>query len=392
MPTDHRSWAAINLGAFAHNLKVVREYAGNCAIWPVLKANAYGHGAVELARTCESLGVERIGVGDSNEALELRAAGVRTPLVVLGTVIDPETKHLLAHDIEVGVHSQARALQLGAACRQAKKRLGVHLKLDTGMGRLGVLPEAAVRVAESIRAEPWLELEGVMTHFASPWGFAPPPGETDEAARNQDHTFRKAVTELEEKNLLPPHVHCANSAALLTGGEPFGNAVRPGIALFGVLPLALQAQFDLQRVLSLHSQIVFLIDVPLGTPVGYGGQWTSEKPTRLAILPLGYNDGVPYRLGISGQGEVLVRGQRCPIVGAVSMDYCTIDVTHVNQASLGDTATLIGTDGRETIRVQDVAAAAGTIPYEITCSIGSRVQRICHPSPKPSAVLQASVR
>jgi alanine racemase len=375
MHRRHRVWAAIDLEAFRSNLSFAQLTAKAAAVWPVLKANAYGHGALPLANICEEEAITCIGIGNSGEALELRAAGITTPLLVLGTVIDAELPDLLAHNIQVGVHSEGRAKDFGRQAAAAGKKLGVHLKVDTGMGRLGVRPEAAVRVAQTIMAEPALQLCGVMTHFSSPKGCL------DETTAGQQALFQSALTELRENKLPIPAWHCANSAAMFTGLQPLGDAVRPGIGLLGILPPQVDASTHLQPVLSLHAQIVFLKDVPAGTAVGYGSRWTSHRATRLATLPIGYADGLPYRLGAQGRGVVLVSGNRCPIVGAVSMDYCVVDVGHVPGIKLGDTATFIGQQGTEVLSVIELAEAAGTIPYEITCSIGDRVQRLYQKAP-----------
>ncbi|MAW59986.1 MAG: alanine racemase [Planctomycetes bacterium] len=385
MRRRHRAWARIDLAAFRANLATAQKAAGRARVWPVLKANAYGHGARRLALACADEGVARIGVGDSGEALELREAGVRVPLLVLGTVIDAELPALLRHDIEVGVHSEGRARALGAFARTQSSRLGVHLKIDTGMTRLGVLPEAALRVAQAIADEPGLELRGVMTHFAARDGIHDP------RTHEQQRCFQGCIRQLRDAGISIPAVHGANSAALFSGLQPLGDAVRPGIALLGILPAQLAPEIPLQPVLSLHAQIVFLKDIPADQPVGYGGDWISHRPTRLATLPIGYADGVPYRLGSSGRGTVLVRGQRCPVVGAISMDYCTIDVGHVRGVEVGDTVTLIGRDGAAMLNAQEVADAAGTIPYEITCSIGARVQRVYHDAaPHPAEERQSA--
>jgi len=379
MGTRHRAWAEIDLAAFRHNLRQAREVAGHAQVWPVLKANAYGHGAVPVARACEAAGVGRIGVGDSGEALQLRESGVRTPLLVLGTVIDSEVPHLLDHGIEVGVHSESRVRKLAAQARRRGQRLGVHLKVDTGMARLGVRPEAALRVAGAIQDEDGLELRGLMTHYAAPDGCLDP------FTLEQARTFEAVRTDLQRSGFPMPAVHGANSAALFTGLAPLGDAVRPGIALYGVLPTGLPGAERLRPVLSLRAQVVYLKDVPAGATVGYGRRWTASQPTRLAVLPLGYNDGLPYRLGAEGGGVALLRGRRCPIVGAISMDYCTVDVSRADGVDVGDTATLIGADHGETVTVQEVAEAAGTIPYEISCSIGSRVRRVALHAGEPLA-------
>jgi alanine racemase len=379
MRRRHRAWAEIDLAAFRHNLICARKAAGRARVWPVLKANAYGHGALQLALVCAEAGVDRIGVGDSSEALELRDAGIEVPLLVLGTVIEAELPALLHHDIEVGAHSEGRARSLGAFAQSHGSQLGVHLKIDTGMTRLGVLPEAALRVAQAISEEPGLQLRGLMTHFPALNGC------TDPQTLQQHRQFLHIAAQIRQSGIAIPAVHCANSAALFTGLHPMGDAVRPGISLFGVLPAEMTGPVELQPVLSLHTQIVFLKDISAGRAVGYGGHWKAHRDTRLATLPIGYADGIPYRLGDSGRGVALIRGQRCPIVGAISMDYCTIDVGHVPGVDVGDTATLIGRDQNECILASELADAAGTIPYEITCSIGARVRRVYRDSPDKTA-------
>ena len=368
MAPRHRAWAEVDLDAFRSNLQETAKMAGAAEVWPVLKANAYGHGAKETARICEEEGIARIGVGDSGEALELRGHGIATPLLVLGTVIDSELPDMLSHGIEVGVHSELRARELGALAANSGSTLGVHLKIDTGMARLGVRPEAALRVAQTIAESTALNLRGVMTHFSS--------ASAGKTASGQQALFVSVLGEIRDAGIEIPSVHCASSASIFSEGDFIGDAVRPGISLFGILPPGVAEVAHLRPVLSLRAQVVFLKDLPAGAPVGYGGKWTSHRPTRLATLPIGYNDGVPYRLGAQGRGSALIRGTRCPIVGAVSMDYCTVDVGHVPGTELGDVATLIGRDGVEEIRAEEVANAAGTIPYEVTCSLGARVHRV----------------
>lgn len=371
MSSRHRAWAEIDLEAFRSNLRYAANLATPAAVWPVLKANAYGHGAKALARVCAAEGVARLGVGDSSEALELRESRVFLPTLILGTVIDAEVPALLQHDIEVGVHSESRARMLGKAAHQARRVLGVHLKVDTGMGRLGMQPEAVARVAQTIAAEPYLELRGMMTHFASLQGFLDP------ATTEQQRSFETLVSRVRDLGIRVPAIHCMNSAALFTCQSPYGDAVRPGMGLYGALPTLPKAkQHPLQPVMAVRTQIVFMKDVPAGTAVGYGGLWKAKQPTRLAVLPMGYCDGIPYRLGLCSTGDVLIRGRRCPLVGAISMDYSVADVTHLDGAQTGDTVTFIGQDGAENISVSEIAAQAGTIPYEITCSIGARVRRV----------------
>ena len=299
-PTD-RAWAEIDLNALRHNLQICQDKAGKAALWPVLKANAYGHGAIECARICQELDVPLIGVGDSREALQLRHAGINTRLLILGTAIDSELPLILEYDIEVGVHSESRIQDLGAIAKAHNKNLGIHLKIDTGMGRLGIRPKAIKRIAQALRDHPLLELRGVMSHFASG------AGNLDSFTEQQNMLFLAAIDEL--RYLLPGSnftTHIANSAALFTDLKPLGDAVRPGIAMFGLLPQHLP-QSDLLPTLSIRTQIAFFKDVPANTPVGYDSTWTSYEQSRIATIPIGYNDGVPYRLGLSGNSQVLVR-------------------------------------------------------------------------------------
>lgn len=366
--TVYRAWADIDLDALTHNLAVIRHKAGpGTRIVLVVKADAYGHGAIAIASHAVRCGIGALGVSTSAEALELRSAGIRVPILVLGTIVDDEAVDALRCDVHIALHSGERRAMLQELARRLGIRAKVHLKVDTGLGRLGVLPSRAVHLLPEIRRSSHLELAGVITHVSSGEGaFA---ASTAEQARVFEDVLRKA----REERLLAGWIHMANSASLFTGLRPRYDTVRPGISAYGVLPADLPGAGDLRPILSLKTQIVFLKDVPQGTPVGYDSTWRAPHTTRVATIPVGYNDGVPWRL--SNHGAVLVRGQRARIVGRVSMDYTTIDVGHIPNVHVGDEVTLIGTQGHETISVEEVAAKVGTISYEITCSVGKRVQR-----------------
>jgi alanine racemase len=365
-----RVWAEIDLDALAHNLTVIRRRAGSgVGVMIVVKADAYGHGAVAIAHHAVRCGVAALGVGTSGEALELRAAGLRVPILVLGTVVDEEVPRALRHGIEIGLHSSDRLHQLEVEAKRLGLTARVHLNVDTGMGRLGVLPIRALELLREVKNATHLHLAGVMTHISSPEGNAAP--ETAEQVRQ----FNGVIDAARAEGIDCGRVHLANSASLFSGLRPLYNTVRLGIAAFGVLPESILGTDSLHPVLSLRSQVVFLKDIPAGTPVGYGSTWRAHRPTRVATLPVGYNDGVPWSL--SNRGGVLLAGQRAPIVGCVSMDYTTVDVGAIDGVRVGDVATLIGTDGNAEITVAQVAREAGTIPYEITCSVGKRVPRIC---------------
>lgn len=368
----HRVWAEIDLGRLESNLAAIRErLEDGVELWLVVKADAYGHGAANLAKSAERLGVDRFGVGNVDEALELRAAGIRGRILVLGTIVDEEAEPAVRSGVELGVHSvdRCRALdELGTRCGRPAR---VHLNVDTGMGRLGLLPGPALALLQIIQAADGLELAGTMTHLASDHGFA------DTATREQVQRFTQFLGEAARAGLETGECHVGNSAAVFTALRPQFDAARIGLAAFGLLaPKGLLAA-GLQPILSLRTQIVFFKDVPVGTPIGYGATWRAQRPSRIATLPVGYSDGIPWRHA-SG-GEVLLRGRRVPIVGRVSMDYLTIDVTDVPGAGVGDRVTLIGDDGDGAILASDIAQVVGTIPYEITCSIGRRVRRVVLP-------------
>lgn len=365
----YRAWADINLDALEQNLVAIRQAVGKqTTIMLVVKADAYGHGAVAIAHHSARAGVEAFGVGTSSEALELRRGGICEPILVLGTIVDEEVTACLHHDIHIGLHSTSRAVALEEAAARQGRLAHVHLNVDTGMGRLGVLPERAIELLRTIRDSEHLQLEGVMTHLASPRGDSE-GGMADQTAR-----FEQVLRQARSENLLRGMVHMSNSAGLFSGSVPLYDAVRVGISAYGVVPKDVSWGSELEPVMSLRTRIIFLKDLPAGSTVGYDGTFQLDGTRRIATLPVGYNDGVPWRL--SNQGSVLVRGLRAPIVGRVSMDYTTIDVTDIPGAEAGDVATLIGRDGEDELFLRDVAECAETIPYEIACSIGKRVARV----------------
>lgn len=365
----HRAWAEIDLGAFGHNLTRIQERAGpNTEVILVVKADGYGHGALPLALEARRLGVDSFGVGTAEEALELRRGGLLGRILLLGTIVDDEAETVLREGIELGVHSLDRCQKLSQLATRLGLVAGVHLNVDTGMGRLGVLPQKAFELLRAIHAAPGLQLAGLMSHVAAP------SGAREAGAHEQARLFEAVAAQARQHGLLRGILHLSNSAALFTDLAPGYDAVRPGIAAYGMLPEELLVGgIELRPVLSLRAQVIFFKDLDAGTPVGYGGTWVAHRRSRIATLPVGYNDGVPWRLG--NRGRVLVRGRSAPIVGRVSMDYLTIDITDVPGVEVGDTATLIGADGEDRIRAEDLARLADTIPYEITCSIGRRVPR-----------------
>jgi len=376
MPHE-RTWAEIDLGALDHNLALVRAAAGaGVEVMLVVKADAYGHGAVPVswhllehgARQDDGNppGIGVLGVGDSTEALTLRDAGITAPIVILGAVVTGEMEDVVRGGIDVTVHSGDRVRALRRLLAGGDRSVGIHIKVDTGMGRLGCHPERVAGIAREVRRSRRLQLKGISTHLAD----AGPDGGA--LAALQLRRFRKVLRALEEDGLLPPWRHVHASSGVFSTLPPAFNLVRSGLAIYGLDPHG-RTDSELWPALRWRTQIVFLKDHRRGSRIGYGASWRAGRKTRVATLPVGYNDG--YRYAFSNRADVLVRGRRCPVIGRVSMDYVTIDVTDVPDACVGDAVTLLGCDGDETIRAEDLAALGDTIPYEILCGIGRRVKR-----------------
>ncbi len=368
-----RIWAELDLEAWAANLaRIQAELSARQKILLVVKADAYGHGAHLLAPRAEAEGVSMFGVGNCREALELIDAGVESPILILGTIIDEEIATVARMGIHLGVHASSRLDRFSREALRARRRLKVHLNIDTGMGRLGVPPAQAERLAKEILSRPGLEIAGIYTHFAHA---SYPPGEK---MRRQEEIFSRVVADLRRRGLLPRTalVHGANSCALFAGLGLGFDAVRPGLAAYGILPPEFPASRELKPVLSLRSQVIFYKDVPAGTPVGYEGAWRAPKATRIATVPVGYNDGIPWRLGLEKGACALIRGRRVPFAGRISMDYICLDIGGLPGVRVGDPVTLIGKDGDEEITALEMARLAGTTPYEILCGIGKRVRRV----------------
>jgi alanine racemase len=369
-----RAWAEIDLDALTKNLGLVRRLIGpSVAIMLVAKADAYGHGAVPIAHHALRAGVQAICVTTCNEALELRRAGIRARVVVLGPAIGAEALPALRQGIEVAVPSLELYRTLEKAARGAATKARIHLKIDTGMNRLGMTSEEALQVLEDLRSCPFLVLSGVMTHVAAT------DGARSDSGQEQARTFQELLNSARARGLFDgpsgrAWVHIANSACVLSGLDPLHDAVRVGAAAYGIAPDPHLNHPELAPVMAIKTRIVHVQDVRRGEHVGYGGSWEARRDSRIAVLPVGYDDGVDWRLG--NKGDVLVRGRRVPIVGRISMDYATIDVTDVHSVGVGDVVTLLGADGGSRIRAEEIASRTGTVPYDVTCSIGKRVERV----------------
>jgi len=365
-----RVWAEVDLGALERNYRYLQQrLPDGTNILAVLKADAYGHGAVIVARKLVELGLNMIGVGDSSEALELRGAGITAPILVLGAIVPGEMEPIVQNDVATCIHSHTRARLLSDVARALGRKARVHLMIDTGMGRLGVRPDVAQALAKEIAADPCLVLEGVCTHYGS--AASPVPFHTSE----QVSSFVRIVQEIEALGIRPRLTHASNSAAVFSTLSVHFSMARVGLALFGLNPGNFpMGTAPVDPVLSLRTQVAFLKDIPIGTPVGYNRTFVTRRATRIAVVPMGYSDGLPYSL--SNRAFVLVRGERAPLIGAISMDYATIDVTDIPDVAVGEEVTVIGTDGKRRISAEDLARTIGTIPYEIVTRLGRRVGRI----------------
>ncbi len=357
----------IDLSAVRENFLQLRAFAGPAELLPIVKADAYGHGAVPCARTLEAAGATFFGVALTEEGIELRQAGIGARILVLGGAYGARWDLLVGEDLTPLVFRREQLEGLAAAARAQGKPAVAHLKVDTGMGRLGIPPTEIIAFAEAARAQ-GVTLEGVATHFAN-------ADLADSAlTERQIQQMKEVVAALAQRGLRPRFVHLANSAATVSRPEAHGSLVRPGIMLYGAYPSEnYRDRVRLRPALRWSTGITHVKRVPAGTPISYGSRWVAKRPSTIATLPLGYADGYPRSL--TNKGEVLVRGRRVPIVGTVCMDQCMIDVTEIADAQVGEEAVLLGRQGEAEIRADELASWAGTIHYEIFCGIGPRVPR-----------------
>ena len=365
--------AHIDLGALAHNARAIRAFVAARrgpaapALIGVVKANAYGHGAAQAARALVGAGAAMLACADLEEGVELREAGLAVPILVFGpfSLGDLDAVFDAGLTPTVSTPGSARRLQDAAARRDV--RLRYHLGVDTGMNRLGFRHDNLPRTLPAVLAAPNLELAGVYTHFAS----ADEPG--SELFARQQRNFEAADRVLASLGARGYVRHAANSGALLAAPASWFDLVRPGLLVYGVAPSAFEGQVPVKPVMSLRSRVAAVKGVRPGESIGYGGRFIARRPTAMAIVPAGYADGLDTRL--EGRGAVLVRGRRVPIVGAVSMDMIALDVTGL-AVEPGDEVVITGRQGDEEITVAEMARWVSTIPYELLCRVGARVERV----------------
>jgi len=360
----------IDLRALRSNYHALRKAAGNADMMVVVKADAYGHGAVAVANALAAEGCGHFGVATIAEASELRDAGIRARIYLLGGFFAEQAREVVALDITPFIFDASIVAPLQAAAKElGRKDFPVHLKIDSGATRLGVLPSDLPRAIAELRAATSLKLEGACTLFAN----AGDP--TSIITDSQLGIFNHALATLAAAGMRPAVIHAANSAALVLRPDSHFTLVRPGLAIYGMPPVpAVREKIDLTPVMTFKTRVMQIKRVAVGVGVGYGHTFVTRRETIIGILPVGYADG--YRRGLQHGGEVLLGGKRAPVVGAVSMDLTEIDLTDLPGAAVGDEVVLWGRSGDEIISVNDVARIAQTISYEMLCTVGRRVARV----------------
>ncbi|HYI67715.1 MAG TPA: alanine racemase [Candidatus Limnocylindrales bacterium] len=366
--SPHRAWVEVDHAAIRSNLEVIRRSAPNAQVIGVVKANAYGHGAVPVANTLAAAGVERIAIATVDEAIELREAGIKLPLVLLWGVGPDEASVVTRHALEPIVDDDRAIELLEAAGARDGVRIAVHLKVDTGLGRQGAAPDDAVALATRIARSRHLRLAGTMSHLAV-------PGEDDAYTEVQVLRLARVLDAMRSAGVDPGLVHVTATGGLLAGVLTLADAVRPGLALYGLQPQwAADRDAGLVPALTLRARALRIFDLPAGEAVGYGLRFRAKRDTRIATLGIGYGDGWP-RIH-ANNGSALVHGRRAPIVGAISMDGLTVDLGGIDGVTYGDEFVLIGAQDGARITADQVAAERRTINYEVTTALRERLPRL----------------
>lgn len=370
---ERPTWLEIDLSAIGNNTRLLKSLVGpHVRLLISLKADAYGHGAVKVARTTLHNGASMLGVATVSEATPLREAGISAPILVFGYVPLWQMREAVHQQVTVTLYSCESAQALSRAAVALGKTVNVHVKIDTGMSRLGIRStqlEEIITLIRTIKDLPGLVLEGLYTHFAMA------DADDQSYTHMQLQRLHTVLEILEAQGLRPPIIHAANSAATLTLPETRFDMVRPGIAIYGLNPSSnVQLPESFRPALSFKTQVAQVKTVPAGEGIGYGCTYITTHPTRIAVLPVGYADG--FRRAPKNWGAVLIHGQEAPLLGRVCMDQCMVDVTHIPQTRIGDEVVLIGRQGNSTLTAEQVAERLGTINYEVVAEILARVPRV----------------
>jgi alanine racemase len=363
------TWVEVDLDRFASNLRSVRERIGqNRGILLVVKADAYGHGAVDIAAAAEGEGVALLGVATLHEGIQLRQAGVSLPIVVLSPLLSTEIDEAVAHELDPTVHDLEFAAALSRASEEAARPLRCHVEIDTGMGRTGVREEDAEPFLQRLTAMPGLRLASLFTHFPDA------DGQDLGFSQEQVERFHALIARLEAHGIRAPRIHAANSAGLVNLPMSRFDWVRIGLIAYGQKPPRCDIAIELKPVMAFKSRLVQVRELPAGATISYGRSFVTRRPTRTGVVAVGYGHGYSWLL--SNRGHMLVGGRRVPILGRVTMDLTMVDLTDAPSAAVGDEVVLFGDQGRETLSLEEVARGSETLPYEIMCTIGKRVTRI----------------
>ncbi len=361
------SVAEVDLAAIRYNLKRVRRCVGRKKVLAVVKANAYGHGNIEVARCLTEMGVAMLGVAYLEEGLALREAGLKSPILILTGISSGQVPEVVRYRLTPTLFDRTMLAALNRYAKRYKKRVDIHIKIDTGMGRLGLTPEDALAFVHEAMDLEGIRVEGILTHFA----------DADLAdlsfAEKQLEKMRVVWECLRRKGLRIPYCHIANSAAIMHYPKSPFNLVRPGLMLYGYSPLQGETALQLQPAMQLKTRVISIKKVPSGVPISYGRTFVTKRESLIATLSLGYADGYPRLL--SNRGVMIAKGRRVPVVGRVCMDMTMIDATEVSGLAAGDWVTAIGSEGKEAIWADELARLTDTIPYEILCGIGDRIPR-----------------
>lgn len=377
----HLTYARIDLNAIKHNFRTLRRLAGITTVTPgvavgsgkvkilaVIKADAYGHGVVSIAKLLVKEKVDFIGLSNVSEGVVLRKDGIKTPILLFETTLPEQVQEIIDYRFIPTVCTFELAAALNRYAHKHERVVDIHVKVDTGMGRLGVWHEEALGFIKRLSRLPNLRIQGIFTHF--------PSADTDRAfTQKQIQQLAKIVSQLRESGFAVPYVHAANSAGLAGYKARILNLARPGLMLYGLYPRPeLAKRIGLRPAMSVHSKIIFLKRIQKGRSISYGRTFIARRPMTVATLPIGYSNG--YLRGLSGKADVLIGGNRCPVLGRVTMDQIVVDVSKVKNPRLGMPVVILGRQNDEEIPADELAQAAGTINYEIVCSLGSRLPKV----------------
>ena len=363
------TWAEIELKAVEHNYKELKGLAGrHVEILPVVKGDAYGHGMRKISLLLDRLGVKIFGVSDMEEAVELRENGIKKKILLFESTLPSDTPLIVKYDLTPTICTMELAVTLNRYARKAGKRIDVHVEVDTGMGRLGIWHQEAPRFIADLMRLMNLSIKGIYTHF--------PVAETDRSfTQHQIRNLYRLVNVLDKKGMVIPYIHAANSMGLCGYGTRILNLARPGLMLYGLYPKSeLKRKLFLRPVMSVKSTVMFVKRSAKGRSISYGRTFIAKKDMEIATLAIGYRDG--YLRSLSNRSSVIIKGERCPVVGRVTMDQIMVDVSRLRTVQLGSKAVILGSQGKVSVTADELASWAGTISYEIVCNLGNRLPRV----------------